>query len=61
WGQLYVDGQLVGNTPRANIMLLSGPHVIRVLREGYQTYEKMISVQPGQLVRLTDIVLVPRQ
>ena len=61
WGQLYVDGQLVGNTPRANIMLLSGPHMIRVLREGYQTYEKMISVQPGVLVRLTDIVLVPRQ
>jgi serine/threonine-protein kinase len=61
WGQLYVDGQLVGNTPRANIMLLSGPHVIRVLREGYQKYEKLISVQPGQLVRLTDIVLVPNQ
>jgi len=61
WGQLYVDGQLVGNTPRANIMLLSGPHVIRVLREGYQPYEKMISAQPGELVRLTDIVLVPHQ
>jgi len=61
WGQLYVDGALIGNTPRANIQVLAGPHIIRVLREGYQPYEKTIQVAAGQVVRLTDIVLVQNQ
>ena len=60
WGQLYVDGQLIGNTPRANLQVAAGAHVIRVLREGYEPFERSISVEAGQTVRLTDITLVQR-
>jgi Protein kinase domain/PEGA domain len=60
WGQLYVDGQLVGNTPRANLSVAPGAHTIRVLREGYQPFERAIQVEAGQTVRLTDIELVAR-
>jgi serine/threonine-protein kinase len=60
WGQLYVDGQLIGNTPRANLALPAGAHAIRVLREGYEPFERTVQVDAGQTVRLTDITLVPR-
>ena len=61
WGQLYVDGQLVGNTPKANLSLSPGSHAVRVVREGYEPFERTIQVAAGQSVRLTDIVLVARQ
>jgi hypothetical protein len=60
WGQLYVDGQLVGNTPKANLSLAPGSHAVRVVREGYEPFERTIQVAAGQSVRLTDIVLVAR-
>lgn len=60
WGQLYVDGQLIGNTPRANLSLDPGNHTISVVREGYQTYLRVIRIASGDTVRITDIVLVPR-
>jgi len=60
WGQLYVDGQLIGNTPKANLALPAGDHTIRVLREGYDPFERTIKVASGQTVRLTDITLVQR-
>ncbi len=58
WGQLYVDGQLVGNTPKANLPLAAGPHTIRVLREGYEPFERTLQIEAGQTVRVTDITLV---
>jgi len=61
WGQLYVDGQLVSNTPKANLSLAPGPHTIRVVREGFEPFQRAIQVAPGQVVRLTDIVLVERR
>jgi serine/threonine protein kinase len=60
WGQLYVDGQLIGNTPRANISVDPGTHTVAVVREGYESYVKVIRVAPGDTVRITDIVLTPR-
>ena len=61
WGQLYLDGQLIGNTPRANLSVAPGLHALRVLREGYQPYGVTITVTPGQTVRMTDIALTPVQ
>jgi hypothetical protein len=60
WGQLYIDGQLVGNTPKANVPLATGLHAIRVLREGYEPFDRIVRVEAGQTVRLTDITLVQR-
>jgi hypothetical protein len=61
WGELYVDGELLGNTPKAGIAIPPGRHVIRVTRDGFVPYERTLEVSPGEEVRLTDIVLVPRR
>lgn len=61
WGQLFIDGRPVGNTPKANLAVPAGPHTIRVLREGFQPYDAAITVAPGEVVRLTSIVLAARQ
>lgn len=57
WGQLYIDGQLVGNTPQANLEIPAGAHRVRIARDGFQPFERTIQVAPGQEVRLVDIVL----
>ena len=57
WGQVYVDGELIGNTPRVNVPVSAGPHQLRVVREGYQPYDLAIKVAAGQDLRITDIVL----
>jgi hypothetical protein len=57
WGELYIDGTHVGNTPALNLTLGAGPHVLRIEREGYVTVERDFELTPGQELRLTDIVL----
>jgi serine/threonine-protein kinase len=57
WGQLYIDGQLVGNTPQANLVVPAGSHRVRVVREGFQPFERVVQLAPGQEIRITDIAL----
>ena len=57
WGQLYIDGQLVGNTPQANLVVSAGAHRVRVMREGFQPWERAVQLAPGQELRITDIAL----
>lgn len=57
WGQVYIDSHLVGNTPLANLVIAAGSHRIRVAREGFQPFERLVQLAPGQELRLTDIVL----
>jgi len=57
WGQLYVDGELIGNTPRADVPVSPGAHQLRVVRDGFQPYEAAIRIAPGQELRITDVVL----
>ena len=61
WGQVSIDGTAVGNTPRANVDLTAGSHVIRVIRAGYVTWERAVRVSAGETLRITDIVLAPTQ
>ncbi len=60
WGELYIDGQFIGNTPKADLTLSPGLHTIRVVRDGFEAFERQLEVASGQVIRLTDIVLVPR-
>ena len=57
WGQVYLDGVLIGNTPRAGVAVAPGAHQLRVARDGFQSFEIAIRIAPGQELRLTDIVL----
>jgi len=57
WGQVYVDGDLVGNTPQVGVPVSPGAHRLRVVRDGFEPYEVAIHIAPGQELRLTDIVL----
>lgn len=59
WGQVFVDDVLVGNTPRANLEVTPGEHVIRVSRQGFSTFTRTVRLQPGETMRITDIVLTP--
>ncbi len=61
WGELYVDGRLIGNTPKANLPLAPGAHTIRIVRDGFEPYERTILVAPGETVRLTGIQLTERR
>ncbi|MFN0098174.1 MAG: serine/threonine protein kinase [Gemmatimonadaceae bacterium] len=61
WGQVFLDGILVGNTPKANVDVSAGAHLVRVVRPGYVPFERTIRVTAGETVRLTDIVLLPVQ
>ena len=57
WGQVYLDGVLIGNTPRAGVAVAPGAHQLRVARDGFQSFEIAIRIARGQELRLTDIVL----
>lgn len=59
WGQLFIDGIPVGNTPKANVDVSAGTHVVRVVRPGFSPFERTIRVAAGETLRLTDIVLLP--
>ena len=61
WGRVYIDGDFVGNTPQAGVTIAAGVHTIRVVRDGYETYEAEIEISSGRQRRITDIVLRPRQ
>lgn len=57
WGQVYVDDDVVGNTPQIGLPVTPGAHRLRVVRDGFEPYEVAILVAPGQELRFTDIVL----
>src|SRR4029077_15225323 len=57
WGQVFVDDELIGNTPRIGVPIGSGKHRVRVSSDGFESFERTVQVAPGQDVRLTDIVL----
>ena len=60
WGSVYVDGRPVGNTPQLDLSISPGQHRLRVERQGYRPYERVIDVAPGQHLRITDITLTER-
>jgi serine/threonine-protein kinase len=57
WGQIFLDGQSLGNTPKANLTIPAGTHVLRIVRAGYRTWERSVTIEAGQEIRLIDIVL----
>jgi serine/threonine-protein kinase len=52
WGEVSVDGRLVGTTPLDRLTLPAGPHVIRVRNPRLGTQERTVVIRPGQLERI---------
>ncbi len=57
WSQVYIDGQLVGNTPQRNLSINAGRHIVRIVHDGFLPIERQVEIAPGQELRLTDLVL----
>jgi len=59
WGELHIDGRVVGHTPIVALPIEAGWHQVRVVRDGFAPFEQRVHVAPGEDVRLTSIVLQP--
>jgi hypothetical protein len=59
WGAVYLDDQLLGNTPRVNVEVPAGDHLLRVVRDGFVPFERRVHIEAGGSLRLLDIVLKP--
>src|SRR5947207_13567692 len=57
WGNVYLDGQLVGTVPLKDLPVWPGTHSLRVEREGFQPYERTFEIGSSQQLKITDIVL----
>ena len=63
WGYIYLDGEALKDgeelqfTPIIGRSIPSGRHTIRIVREGFEPYEHVIDVAPGETTQLTGIVL----
>ncbi|MGH7569994.1 MAG: serine/threonine-protein kinase [Gemmatimonadales bacterium] len=57
WGEVFVDGRSIGNTPRTNVPLAPGRRRIRVARDGYVPFDTTVIVAPGQAIKLLRIRL----
>jgi len=52
WGEVSVDGKVMGTTPLDRFTLSAGSHVVRVTNPGFAAWEGRVVVRPGQTERL---------
>lgn len=57
WGYVYLDDRGMGTTPQLRLEIPPGRHHLRIVREGYEPYEQVIEIAPGEEVRITTIQL----
>jgi serine/threonine protein kinase len=55
WSQVYVDGRLIGNTPRTDVVLSAGVHTITLISPGFG-YKRVLAVPIKRGETLTKIV-----
>ncbi len=60
WGLLYLDERLVGNTPIADLVVPPGTHRLRIMRDGYRSFERQIRIAANERLRLVDLELEAR-
>jgi len=53
WGTVSVDGNVVGNSPIMGMALTAGQHRVRIVRDGFEPYDRIVTVMPGETLRLT--------
>jgi len=50
--ELYIDGQLKGETPLGILNLSIGEHSFKLLKEGYTPLKKILDIQPAKKVNI---------
>ncbi len=59
---LVVDGRMRGQLPRtAPFRLMPGTHVVRVMQDGYEPFEKEVSIQAGKSASLDALLKALRE
>ena len=61
WAYVIVDGTRVGRTPIIDVAIAPGDHQVRLEHDGYEPFEREITVEPGTEFRLTGIRLQTRR
>ncbi len=51
--KVFIDGMLVGTTPMSIAQLASGPHAIRLERDGYRRWSSSVRIVAGERNRVT--------
>ena len=59
WGEVSVDGRVIGTTPLDHITLPAGTHVVRVRHPLYEVFERPVSIRPGETAKM--VVDLPTQ
>ena len=59
WGEVSVDGRVIGTTPLDHITLPAGSHVVRVRHPLYEVWERPVSVRSGETAKM--VVDLPTQ
>jgi serine/threonine-protein kinase len=52
WGEVTVDGRVVGQTPLDRMPLSAGVHRVRIRHPSYEVWERDVTVRSGQLERV---------
>jgi hypothetical protein len=59
--RVFVDGKPISDTPIPRLKLSAGvAHHVSLMRDGYVSEERDITLLPGETRRLTDIKLKPK-
>jgi serine/threonine protein kinase len=59
WGEVSVDGRVIGTTPLDRITLPAGTHVLRVRHPLYEVWERPVYIRPGETAKM--VVDLPTQ
>ncbi|HEU0106176.1 MAG TPA: serine/threonine-protein kinase [Vicinamibacteria bacterium] len=59
WGEVSVDGRVIGTTPLDRITLPVGTHVLRVRHPLYELWERPVSIRSGETAKV--VVDLPTQ
>ena len=54
--EVFVDGDGLGTTPIELKRIVSGPHTIRVVKEGYKPYQTKVNVRDGKETLVTAVL-----
>jgi serine/threonine protein kinase len=59
WGEVSVDGRVIGTTPLDRFTLPAGTHVVRVRHPLYEVWERPVAIKPGETAKM--VVDLPTQ